>query len=140
MTVLSSSVIPRGLSLSLHTVYPWFPSKPMYKQSNAYVNISGWTQATSASSDPYMFRLPVVDITTMKCTPSPFYNAHADAPDEPRSPRSSAGFFTPCKLVKVQSQPNRYDRWGLKISSFVCFPIYVLVCCVMMYLYYVFVM
>lgn len=47
---------------------------------------------------PDMFRLPVVDINKIVCTPSPFtFAGHADDPGALRPRRSIAGFPMPCK-------------------------------------------
>lgn len=47
-------------------VYPFFPQLASYGSPGQ--SISGWTTPTDSLS-PRFFRLPVVDITTIQCTP-----------------------------------------------------------------------
>lgn len=72
--------------------HPW-----MLTFRNRPINESTINEAADV---PDMFRLPVVDLNKVVCTPSPFlFAGHADDPDAPRPRRSIAGFPMPCKHV-----------------------------------------
>lgn len=85
--------------------FPWFNSA-IYKTDeqvpSPYQNFPGYA-FPSDSKTRRMFRLPVLDINDIQCTPSPFINAgHVNDPSAPRSSTSSAGFRIPCNDLMTQ--------------------------------------
>jgi hypothetical protein len=100
-------------------VYPWLldaVGTPFEGNSfpDYFRPLPEWpAEASTASQQRKMFRLPYLDIQKLACTPSPFINAgHKDNPNAPRRRLSSAGFPIPCTLLPQRKiiRSNRYTR------------------------------
>lgn len=84
--------------------YPWFRELLRSASSTGPYDepVTPWHNPPD-SLTRRMFRLPVVDLSKLTCTPSPFINAgHAQNSAQTRPSRSSTGFFTPCNDIMTQ--------------------------------------
>lgn len=85
-------------SCARHFTYPWFPSLYYRERDRSTLQSSGpFNKRVTSWHDPpdatthRMFRLPVVDISQIQCTPSPFTGAHRNNPNALRPNANGAG-------------------------------------------------
>jgi hypothetical protein len=87
--------------------YPWFSE--LLSAGYGWPRVNPFDKPVTPWHNPpdsltrRMFRLPVVDLSQLTCTPSPFINAgHSQNPAALRASISSAGFITPCNDIMTQ--------------------------------------